>query len=168
MSNSEKLLPEFDREFASTRKFLALVPDGKFAWKPHAKSMEMGRLALHLSDMAERAVNVLAQPSRVVTPEDLAKRKDAWKSATRDSILSRFDANLKSAREAMIATSDAAWDAPWRLEFLGRTVFDGPRWAAYRSIVMSHQIHHRAQLGVYLRLNDIAIPGVFGPSADEQ
>lgn len=168
MSTFETLLPEFDREFATTRKFLALVPDDKLTWKPHSKSMELGRLASHISDFSERAVNVLTQSERVVTPEELAKRKDAWKSATRESILNRFDANLGKAREALASSSDAAWNEPWKLEFMGRKAFDGPRGLAYRSVVMSHMIHHRAQLGLYLRLNDIAIPGSYGPSADEQ
>lgn len=168
MTTSEKLLPEFDREFATTRKFLALVPDDKLTWKPHPKSMELGRLASHISDFSERAVNVLTQSERAVTPEELARRKDAWKSAKRASILDSFDANLAKAREALAATTDDAWDASWKLEFMGRKVFDGPRAAAYRSVVLSHMIHHRAQLGLYLRLNEISIPGSYGPSADEQ
>lgn len=168
LSISEKLLPEFDREFSTTRKFLALVPDDKISWKPHVKSMELGRLALHIADFTERAGNVLTQASRVVTADDLAKRQGAWKTATRDSIVDRFDSHLNSAREALASTTDAAWNAPWQLEFMGRKVFDGPRGLAYRSIVVSHMIHHRAQLGLYLRLNDIAIPGSYGPSADEQ
>ena len=167
MSMSEMLLGEFDREFATTRKFLALVPDDKSGWKPHAKSMEMGRLASHLADMAERAAQVLTTSGRTVTAEDLAKRKDAWKSVTRDGLLENFDVNVKRAREALATTGDAAWNEPWKLEFMGREVFHGPRAQAFRMIVMSHMIHHRAQLGLYLRLNDIAIPGTYGPSADE-
>ena len=167
MSMSEMLLGEFDREFATTRKFLALVPDDKSAWKPHPKSMEMGRLALHLADMAERAGQVLTTSVRAVSAEDLAKRKDAWKGKTREQILEKFDADLKSAREALAATSDQAWNEPWNLVFMGREIFNGPRAVAFRSIVLSHMIHHRAQLGLYLRLNEIAIPGTYGPSADE-
>lgn len=168
MSISEKLLPEFEREFSTTRKFLALIPDEKISWKPHAKSMELGRLASHIADFTERAHQVLTQSERVVTPEELAKRKDAWKSATRESILQKFDGSLEPARKALAATTDDAWFASWQLVFNGRKVFDGARAGAYRSVVMSHMIHHRAQLGLYLRLNDIAIPGAYGPSADEQ
>lgn len=168
MSISEKLLPEFDREFSTTHKFLALIPDDKISWKPHPKSMELGRLASHISDFSERAWQVLTQPERVVTPEELAQRAGAWKSATRESIVGRFDGRLGKAREALASTEDAKWDTSWRLVFNGRKVFDGPRGVAYRTIVVSHMIHHRAQLGVYLRLNDIAIPGSYGPSADEQ
>lgn len=168
MSISEKLLPEFDREFSSTRKFLALIPDDKISWKPHARSMELGRLASHISDFSERAFQVLTQPERNVTPDELAQRRDAWKSATRESIVGKFDGSLDKAREALASADDAIWDTPWRLVFNGRKVFDGPRGLAYRTIVVSHMIHHRAQLGLYLRLNDIAIPGCYGPSADEQ
>lgn len=168
MSISEKLLPEFDKEFTTTRKFLALIPDDKISWKPHTKSMELGRLASHLSDFSERAYQVLTQPERVVTPEELAQRKDAWKSATRESIVGKFDGSLQMAHDALASTPDAKWDTPWTLVFNGRKVFDGPRGVAYRTIVVSHMIHHRAQLGLYLRLNDIAIPGSYGPSADEQ
>lgn len=167
MTISETLLPEFDREFATTRKFLALVPNDRLAWKPHAKSMEMGRLAWHIMGLTERAVDVLKTSVRTVTQEDMAKRKDAWVGKTREKILERLDADLKVAREALTATSDAAWNEPWKLVFNGRAVFEGPRAAAFRGIIMSHMIHHRAQLGLYLRLNDIAIPGTYGPSADE-
>ena len=167
MSMSEMLLGEIDREFPTTRKFLALVPDDKSGWKPHAKSMEMGRLASHLADMAERAGQVLATSARTVTAEEVAMRKDAWKNMTREATLEKFDTNLKAAREALAASDDSAWSEPWKLEFMGREVFNGQRAIAFRSIVMSHMIHHRAQLGLYLRMNDIAIPGTYGPSADE-
>ncbi|HTW46133.1 MAG TPA: DinB family protein [Acidobacteriaceae bacterium] len=167
MSISETLLPEFDKEFASTRKIQALVPDDRLAWKPHAKSMEMGRLGWHITGLTGRAVDVLTTGVRTVTAEDVAKRKDAWVGKTRGMILEQFDADLKAAREALASTSDAAWGEPWKLVFIGRAVFDGPRATAYRNMVISHMIHHRAQLGLYLRLNDIAIPGVYGPSADE-
>ncbi|HUY80113.1 MAG TPA: DinB family protein [Acidobacteriaceae bacterium] len=167
MSMSEMLLGEFDREFATTRKFLALAPDDKAAWKPHAKSMEMGKLAWHISELAGRTVDVLTTSVRAVTAEDMARRKDAWVGRTGAEILAKFDADLKASREALAAASDAGWNEPWKLEFMGREVFNGPRAVAYRMIVMSHMIHHRAQLGLYLRLNDVAIPGTYGPSADE-
>jgi uncharacterized damage-inducible protein DinB len=167
MSIAENLLPEFDREFAGTRKFLALVPDDRLAWKAHAKSMEMGRLAWHLSDLTERVVDVLTKSSRTVTAEDLMKRKDAWKGKTHEMILERFDTNLKVGRETLAGMSDSAWDDRWQLVFNGRLLIDDRRSGVYRSVIISHQVHHRAQLGLYLRLNEIAIPGVYGPSADE-
>lgn len=167
MSIAERLLPEFDREFATTRKFLALVPDDKLGWKPHAKSMELGRLAWHISDFPGYALGVASQPGFSVKLEDLPKRRSAWVNKTREAILARFDADLKAGREVLAAVPDAAWDEPWKLEFGGQAVFDNARNVAYRTVVMNHMIHHRAQLGLYLRLNEIPIPGTYGPSADE-
>jgi uncharacterized damage-inducible protein DinB len=167
MSIAEKLLPEFDREFATTRKFLALVPDDKLGWKPHAKSMELGRLAWHTSDFPGYALSVASTPKFSVRLEDLPKRRTAWVGKTRDAILERFDADLKAAREALLVVPDAAWDDQWTLEFGGQVVVNDAKSAVYRMVVMSHMIHHRAQLGLYLRLNEIPIPGTYGPSADE-
>lgn len=167
MSIAEKLLPEFDREYATTRKFLALVPDDKLTWKPHAKSMELGRLAWHLSDFPGYALSVTSKPSISFNLEDAAKRRNLWVGKDRAAILDRFDTDLKAGREALQAVPDSAWDPNWKLEFGGNTVFDDTRRIAFRTIVMNHMIHHRAQLGLYLRLNDIPIPGTYGPSADE-
>lgn len=167
MSIAETLLPEFDREFATTRKFLALVPDDKLGWKPHAKSMELGRLAWHLSDFPGYALSVATKPGLSFSLEDMPKRRGAWVGKTREAILERFDADLKAAREALLATPDAAWSERWTMEFGGRTVIDDAKLAVYRMLAMNHMIHHRAQLGLYLRLNEIAIPGTYGPSADE-
>lgn len=161
------MLPEFDREFANTRKFLALVPDDRPTWKPHAKSMELGRLAWHVSDFPGFALSVASKPLLSFSLEDMPKRRRAWVGKTRAAILERFDTDLTQAREALPAVPDAAWDDRWQLEFGGQVVVDDARSAVYRMVVMSHMIHHRAQLGLYLRLNDIPIPGVYGPSADE-
>lgn len=168
MSVTDKLLPEFDREFANTRKFLALVPDDRLTWKPHAKSMEMGRLAWHVSDFPEFAFNVVTKPGLSFGVEDSKKRSTAWVGKTRAAIVERFDQNLKAAREAVLGASDDTWDDRWQLSFSGQLVVDDSRAAVYRLVVMNHMIHHRAQLGLYLRLNEIAIPGVYGPSADER
>ncbi len=168
MSIAEKLLPEFDREFATTRKFLALVPDDKLTWQPHAKSMELGRLAWHISDFPGYALSVTSKPGISVALEDLPKRRSLWVGKDRAAILDRFDSDLKAGREALQAVSDPAWDQHWKMEFAGNTVFDDARRIAFRMVVMNHMIHHRAQLGLYLRLNDIPIPGTYGPSADER
>lgn len=167
MSVSEKLLPEFDREFATTRKFLELVPDDKLGWKPHAKSMELGRLAWHLTDFPGFALSTATLPRLSVSMDEMPKRRSAWVGKTRDEILARLDTDLKAARQTVSEVVDAAWEDPWQLEFGGRVVLDSPRIAAYRILAMSHMIHHRAQLGLYLRLNEIPIPGTYGPSADE-
>src|SRR6185437_15123437 len=116
MSVSEKLLPEFDREFATTRKFLALVPDDKLGWKPHTKSMELGRLAWHLSDFPGYALSITSQPGIIAKLEDLPKRRSAWVDKNRAAILERFDTDLTAAHEALKGLPDAAWDDPWKME----------------------------------------------------
>lgn len=167
MAVFHKLLPEFDREFANTRKFLALVPDDRLTWKPHAKSMELGRLAWHVSDFPEFALSVMTKPGLSFDLEAATRRRSAWVGKTRAAMVERFDQNLSAAREALLGLRDEIWEDRWQLSFNGQVVVDDNRSAVYRFVVMNHQIHHRAQLGLYLRMNDIAIPGVYGPSADE-
>lgn len=167
MSLAEKLLPEFDEEFASTRRFLALVPDDKLTWKPHQKSMEMGRLAWHLGDFPSWVTDTVKKDSIAFKSEDAAGMRDEWMGKTREQTLARFDADLKVARAALAATPDEAWTQQWKMMWDGQAIIDSPRLDVYRKWTVSHQAHHRAQLGLYLRLNNIPIPGVYGPSADE-
>jgi len=164
---AEKLLPEFDTEYSNTRKFLALVPDDKLTWKPHEKSMELGRLAWHVSDFPSWCAETINKDKLTLTDADSAKMMGAWKGKTRDQILARFDADLESARAALAAASDEALARNWKMEWNGQTIIDEPRSDVYRKVVMNHMIHHRAQLGVYFRLNGIPIPGCYGSSADE-
>jgi uncharacterized damage-inducible protein DinB len=164
---AEKLLPEFDTEYANTRKFLALVPDDKLTWKPHEKSMELGRLAWHISDFPSWCAETLKKDVLAFTDEEAAKMSGAWKGKTREQILARFDGDLKDARAALAATSDDAMAHNWKMEWNGQTIIDEPRYDVYRKVVVNHMIHHRAQLGVYFRLNGIPVPGPYGPSADE-
>ena len=167
MTIAEKLLPEFDTETAITRKFLALVPDDKLTWKPHDKSMELGRLAWHLADFPSWCTNILTKDVLVFTDEDGSKMMGAWMGKTRDQILARFDADLKPARAAVAAASDEELAQNWRMEWNGQPMIDDPRIDVYRKWVINHMVHHRAQLGVYFRLNGIPVPGCYGPSADE-
>jgi uncharacterized damage-inducible protein DinB len=166
MSLATKLLPEFDTEFAHTRKLLVLVPDGHLAWKPHEKSMELGRLAWHASDFPEWCLMTFSKDFLQFTQEDAATMMN-WRGKTRADMLARFDADLPKARAALAATSDAAMAQPWKMEWAGQVVIDEPREDVYRKYTISHMVHHRAQLGVYLRLLGIPIPGFYGPSADE-
>jgi len=168
MTIAEKLLPEFDEEFANTRKFLALIRDDKLMWKPHDQSMELGRLAWHVADFPEWCVATFMQDSLKMGEEDAEKAAYGWKGRTRADILARFDAELPKARVALAATSDAEMAQPWKMEWAGQTVIDDPREDVYRKWTINHMVHHRAQLGVYLRLLGIAIPGCYGPSADER
>lgn len=161
MSISSNLLPEFDAEMANTRKILACVPEGKMDYKPHPKSMGLGYLATHIAELPSWASTTLT--SEVLEGEN-------WKPAvaeTQAQLLSIFDKSVAEARKNIEATPDEAWGKTWTFKWQGKEMFSMPRVAVVRSVVMNHLIHHRAQLGVYLRLNDIAIPGMYGPSADE-
>lgn len=167
MSIAEKLLAEFDEEFANTRKFLDLIPDDKLAWKPHEKSMALGQLAWHVADFPEWCVGTLKQELLKMTEEDGAKMMHAWKDKKRTDILAKFDRALPEARAALSGTTDEEMSRHWKMEWAGQVMIDSPRDQVLRKWVFSHMIHHRAQLGLYLRLNDVPIPGSYGPSADE-
>jgi uncharacterized damage-inducible protein DinB len=167
MNISETLLPEFDEEMASTRKFLELVPDDKLGWKPHEKSMPLGRLAWHVSEMPAWCCSTLKHDSLTMTQEDGQKTAAAREGKGRKEMLAGFDESVKDARTRLAALDEAAMAANWKMIWGGQTIVDMPRGQVLRKWVLSHLIHHRAQLGVYLRLNGIPIPGVYGPSADE-
>ncbi len=166
-SIAEQLLPEFDMEFGNTRKFLALVPDDKLTFKPHPKSAPLGSLAWHLANFGDWCKETLKKDVLTFTDADAAKMKGEWEGKTREQMLAKFDADVQQAREALTATPDEAWPKHWKFEWNGAPMIDEPRYDVYRKMVVNHMVHHRAQLGVYLRLNDIAIPGCYGPSADE-
>jgi uncharacterized damage-inducible protein DinB len=166
MSISQSLLPEFDQEMANTRKTLERVPDEKFSWKPHEKSGSMGWLAGHLANLAGWAVETIKQDSFDMSPGGKPfTPPPAPKS--RKELLELFDKNVAAARAALAGASDADLGKPWSFLNNGAVLFSMPRIACLRTWVMNHNIHHRAQLGVYLRLNNIAVPAIYGPSADE-
>jgi uncharacterized damage-inducible protein DinB len=166
MGLSESLLPEFDQEMANTRKTLERVPEDKFGWKPHEKSMAMGGLATHLSNIPTWAVYTIDQDSLDLAPEG-KPLPPAELAKSQAELLALFDANAAKARAAIAGASDADLFQPWTLMSNGNTILAMPKIAVLRSFVMNHLIHHRAQLGVYLRLNDIPVPSIYGPSADE-
>ena len=166
MSIAATLLPEFDQEMANTRKLLACYPEGKGDWKPHEKSMALGRLAGHVAELPSWAVNAIKLDSLDVSPQP-GKPMQAPTASTREELLKTFDGNVVEARAAIAGASDQHLAQTWTLVFQGKTMFAMPRTAVLRGPFMNHLIHHRAQLGVYLRLNDVAIPGMYGPSADE-
>jgi uncharacterized damage-inducible protein DinB len=164
MAITDLLLPEFDQEMASTRRVLERVPENKFAWKPHEKSFSMGDLASHIANMiawTETTMNATEFDVASVTPEEMNR---AAKSQA--ELLSWFDANVAKARKSL-AKSDSDYFVPWSLKRGPHVMFTMPRITCVRSFVMNHVIHHRAQLTVYLRLNNIPVPGLYGPSADE-
>jgi uncharacterized damage-inducible protein DinB len=162
MNYIEALLGEFDQEMAATRRMLERVPDGKSDWKPHEKSMTLGRLANHVAEIPDWVAVTLRQDSL-----DLPETYQPEILASRAEILAAFDKHVAEARQALQAADPASLDQTWTLLFGGKLVFSAPRHAVLRGMIMNHLIHHRAQLGVYLRLNDIPVPGLYGPSADE-
>jgi len=165
MSIGQSMLPEFDHEMANTRKTLARVPDNKFAWKPHEKSFPMGSLATHVANLPSWAKVTIE-----LEQFDLAPGGQPLKTPechTKAELLELFDKNVAEAREVINSSSDDTLFGLWTLLADGHKILSLPRVAVLRSFVMNHIIHHRAQLGVYLRLNDIPVPSIYGPSADE-
>jgi uncharacterized damage-inducible protein DinB len=167
MKISETLLPEFDQEMANTRKVLERVPAAKFSWKPHPKSFELGALSAHLANMADWAELTLTSDSFDYAPPG-APPYETPKFTSTEDLVAAFDKSIAKARTALAAADDSQMMAPWSLMAGGNVVMTMPRAAVVRTFVMNHIIHHRAQLTVYLRLNDIPVPGLYGPSADEQ
>jgi uncharacterized damage-inducible protein DinB len=166
MALSEALLPEFDQEMANTRRTLERVPEDKFDWKPHEKSWAMGGLATHLANIPSWVVHAIERDSLDVAPPGGPPLK-LPPANSRGEILAAFDQNITAARAAIAGAGDEHLLKPWSLLSGGRTILTLPRIAVLRSFVMNHTIHHRAQLGVYLRLNDVPVPSIYGPSADE-
>ncbi len=163
MSIGESLLPEFDQEMSNTRKVLTSLPDDKFGWKPHEKSMTLARLASHLAEFPNWALVTLQTDHMDFTPED-----KPFLANSRAELLAKFDKDVAAVRPLIGGISDADLFKPWKLTFQGQLIFEMPKAATLRGMVMNHMIHHRAQLGVYLRLLDIPVPGMYGPSADEK
>ncbi len=162
MAIREMLLPEFDEEMKNTRKMLERVPDDKFAYKPHEKSMSLGRLASHVAELPGWAKVTIE--SEVV---DFPPGHQPYVAQSREELLAVFDKNVAEARELIVRVTDEELEKTWTLKFGGNTIFSLPRSVVLRRSTMNHLIHHRAQVGVYLRLNEVEIPGMYGPSADE-
>ena len=167
MTLSSVLLPEFDKEMASTRATLERIPEDKLGWKPHEKSMPLGRLAGHLAELVWFGKAVIEQDSLDFAPPGGSRPMQPTVAASREHVLGVFDKNTTEARAAIASASDDHLSQPWALLSGGKTFISDTRINMLRRMVMNHIIHHRAQLGVYLRLNDVALPSIYGPSADE-
>ncbi|HZR25595.1 MAG TPA: DinB family protein [Vicinamibacterales bacterium] len=165
MTIAELLQPEFDQEMASTRKVLERVPNDKFAWKPHDKSFSMGNLASHIVNMITWTVDTMNKPEFDLSTVSMEEMNKAAKD--RDELLAWFDTNVGAAR-ASLNKPDSAYFVPWTLRNGQQVFFTMPRYNCVRSFCLNHIVHHRAQLLVYLRINNVPIPGLYGPSADEQ
>lgn len=165
MKMSAALLPEFDQEMATTRRVLERVPDDRLGWKPHDKSMSLGRLASHIAEVPGLMDMIIQREGF-----DIAARDGGYKPhdlGSNREILELFDSVTRQVRATLDSAEDQTLLQPWTLRKGDHVVFTLPRIAALRAMVFSHIIHHRGQLSVYLRLNDVAVPSIYGPSADE-
>jgi uncharacterized damage-inducible protein DinB len=156
-------LQELAHEFPDTRKVLERVPDADLDWRPHPKSMTSGMLACHLAEIPGLAEPIIRQDELDL---DVSKHKPLDLKKVAD-ILKAFDENTSAARNVLEGTSDQKLMAPWTFKVNGNVVFTVPRIAALRLMVLSHSCHHRGQMSVYLRLRNVAVPSVYGPTADE-
>ena len=166
MDYQKEIIAEYDREVERTRKMLEAIPaDVDWNFKPHEKSMKLGRLAGHLIDFTgDWAIHTLELDKL----EFAADHKwDPYAPADKEALLKKFDEKLPEAKAALAATTGEKWDQHWKFIFCGQVWIDQPRHQVFREMVISHLIHHRAQLGVYLRIIGAKVPGMYGPSADE-
>jgi uncharacterized damage-inducible protein DinB len=166
MSISQSLLPEFDQEMANTRKVLDRIPEDKLDWKAHPKSNTIGWVSKHLADLPSWATATLKHESLDVAPPGGEPFK-LPEAKSKQAMLELFDKNVADARTAISAASDADYMKTWTLLKGGQKIFAMPRIAVVRSMVLNHSIHHRGHLCVYLRLNNVPVPALYGPSGDE-
>jgi uncharacterized damage-inducible protein DinB len=167
MSIAQTLLPEFDYEMANTRRLLEIVPAADAAWKPHPKSSSLGDLAAHIATLPLWGKLVLEQPELDLgSPANASIARIPFTTVA--ALLDRFDRHVGEARAALAAMPDADMGVTWALKNRGTTVLSLPRAAVVRGFVLSHMIHHRGQLSVYLRLRDVPLPPLYGPTADSR
>jgi uncharacterized damage-inducible protein DinB len=162
MAIKDALFAEYDHEMGTTRKLLERVPENNLAWRPHQKSMTLGGLSTHLCNIPHWGGTILNDPSFDLAgaPPNVAEL------VSRADILKLFDDATKQTRGWM-NKSDGEYMAMWTLKRGGQEMFSMPRVGAFRSFILNHIIHHRGQLSVYLRLNDVPVPPIYGPTADE-
>ena len=167
MALRDSILPEYDHEMAVTRKTLERVPEDKPDWKPHEKSMSLSRLAGHVAELPGFVNMALQQDSFNVRPAGGGSPRQPLVMSSRKQLLEDFDKNVAGLRNTLANSSDETLMKTWTLLAGDKTIFSAPRIGVVRAFGLSHIIHHRAQLGVYLRLNNVPVPSVYGPSADE-
>lgn len=163
MPINELLLPEFDEEIKKTRTMLERVPEDKKDFAPHPRSMPLNKLAPHVAQLADFGLTILTTPELDFSKSSM--KRLPFESAAQ--LVSALDEGAAKVRVALKNTSDEAWTQPWKLSFGGKPIFSGSRFLAYRQMFLNHLVHHRAQLGVYLRLNEKPVPSTYGPSADD-
>jgi uncharacterized damage-inducible protein DinB len=165
MAIADSLLPEFDHEVATTRSLLERIPEAQATWKPHEKSMTLGELSSHIANVPGWVISTMTATELDLNPPG----GPAFVSPTFDgteALVKTFDENVKSARAAIASASDGDMFVDWSLKSNGETLLCMPRVAVLRSFIMNHLIHHRGQLSVYLRLQDVPLPSIYGPTAD--
>lgn len=159
---TELLAAEFDQETAVTRRLLERIPAELFDWKPHAKSMSLRELASHIAGAPAWVRRILETQAFEATqggPEPPA--------GSLDELLSRFDRNVAEGKDSLAKAPEALWEQPWSFLVNGQPRLTLPKYGAFRGFVINHLVHHRGQLSVYLRLKDVPIPSIYGPSADD-
>lgn len=165
MALKDALLPEFDHEMGTTRRLLERVPGADLAWKPHSKSFTLGQLAGHIANIPH-----WVEPMLDLAVFDVASVGDEVRPKQPESvaaILKAFDGNVKKARAKIDVQPDPALFATWTFRNGAHEIFTMPKIAVLRGFIMNHLIHHRGQLSVYLRLRDVPLPSIYGPTADE-
>ena len=165
MPITQALLPEFDHEMATTRSLLERVPEDRADFRPHPKSTALGALATHVANLVGLGARIVSLTEVDMNPPGGPGFKPPQFSTTA-GLLEMFDANVAKARGAIAGASDEAMMETWTLKNGGSTIFALPRAAVLRTMLMNHVIHHRGQLSVYLRLNDVPLPSIYGPTAD--
>ena len=165
MAIIDSILPEFDHETTTTRKLLERIPGDRADWKPHPKSMTVSDLGVHLSNLLMWARMTMQEAELDLNPP-AGTPVPSPRFESVEKLLETYDANRSAAREALAAVSDAELAQPWSLKNGGQTVFTMPRVNVLRFFVMNHLVHHRGQLSVYLRMLEIPLPSIYGPTAD--
>jgi uncharacterized damage-inducible protein DinB len=166
MPIKDSLLPEYDHELATTRRLLERVPDADMGWRPHPKSFTLGQLAGHIANLPFWCLTTIQ--TTVLDVDTVGEAALAREPASTAAMLANFDKAVKEARAALAGCGDGELMSPWTLKKGDLEIFTMPKISALRSFVMNHLIHHRGQLSVYLRLRDVPLPAIYGPSADEQ
>jgi uncharacterized damage-inducible protein DinB len=166
MSIADLLLPEFDNEMAVTRRVLARVPDDRGEWKPHPKSFPMGHLAQLVARLPGWTAMTMSRTELDLSPPS-GPQFPGYSFEKTATLLAEFDKNQAEGRAAIARASDEDFQVPWTLKRAGAVLFTMSRYHILRSMVLNHLVHHRAQLGVYLRLVDVPVPQMYGPTADE-
>jgi len=164
MALGTALAGELNHEAAGTRKLLSRIPEDKLDWKPHDKSMPLGRLACHVAELPQWVKLILEQDAFNMVPGAFNRLK----AATTEELLQQFDERIQEAADMLSETADERFQTKWSFVKNGVAAYELPRKIAVRQMVMNHIVHHRAQLTVYLRLLNVPVPGLYGPSADEQ